>query len=94
MRSNMLRAGTGAVTATVLAVAALVAMPALAHHSRSNFDLDSTVEVEGTVTEFAWNNPHAFAVVEGKKGTARPRSGHSSSTRRRCSRALVGRLAR
>ena len=49
-------------------LAALLAVaPALAHHSRANFDLDSTVEIEGTVTEFTWQNPHAFAVVEGKK---------------------------
>jgi hypothetical protein len=41
------------------------ATPVLAHHSRANFDLDSTVEIEGTVTEFTWRNPHAFAVVEG-----------------------------
>jgi Family of unknown function (DUF6152) len=47
--------------------ALLAAAPALAHHSRANFDLDSTVEIEGTVTEFTWQNPHAFAVVEGKK---------------------------
>jgi hypothetical protein len=54
---------------TLLALAtALVAAPALAHHSRSNFDLDSTVEIDGTVTEFSWRNPHAYAVIEGKKG--------------------------
>jgi hypothetical protein len=47
---------------------AFIAMPALAHHSRSNFDLDSTVEIVGTVKEFSWRNPHSYAVVEGKKG--------------------------
>jgi hypothetical protein len=41
--------------------------PALAHHSRSNFDLDSVVEIEGVVTEFSWRNPHAYAVVERTK---------------------------
>jgi len=66
MRTNMYVAIIREVA--LAAAAALVTTPALAHHSRSNFDLDSTVEVEGTVTEFAWNNPHAFAVVEGKKG--------------------------
>jgi hypothetical protein len=40
------------------------AAPALAHHSRANFDLESVIEVEGVVTEFTWRNPHAFAVVE------------------------------
>src|SRR5262245_58068185 len=52
----------------VILAAVLVAAPALAHHSRSNFDLDSTVEIVGTVKEFSWRNPHSYAVVEGKKG--------------------------
>jgi len=56
---------TRTLAATLLA--ALASAPALAHHSRANFDLDSTVEIDGTVTEFTWQNPHAFAVVEGKK---------------------------
>lgn len=47
---------------------AFIATSALAHHSRSNFDLDSTVEIQGTVREFSWRNPHAYVVVEGKKG--------------------------
>ena len=55
------------VTPAAALVAALAAAPALAHHSRANFDLDSVVEIEGTVTEFSWRNPHAFAVVQGKK---------------------------
>jgi hypothetical protein len=46
----------------------LIATPALAHHSRANFDLDSTVEIVGTVKEFSWRNPHGYAVVVGKKG--------------------------
>jgi hypothetical protein len=61
---------SGALAALILAIAwaaAFIATPALAHHSRANFDLDSTVEIDGTVTEFTWQNPHAFAVVEGKK---------------------------
>ena len=45
----------------------LATAPASAHHSRANFDLDTTIDVEGTVTEFTWQNPHAFAVVEGHK---------------------------
>jgi Family of unknown function (DUF6152) len=56
-------------TKTIVAfAAALVALPAFAHHSRSNFDLDSTVEITGTVKEFSWRNPHSYAVVEGRKG--------------------------
>lgn len=35
-----------------------------AHHSRANFDLETVVEVEGIVTEFAWKNPHSFTAME------------------------------
>lgn len=48
---------------TTCAVAIGVSLPALGHHSRSNFDLESVAEVEGVVTEFSWRNPHSFAVV-------------------------------
>ena len=48
-------------------VTVLIVTPALAHHSRSNFDLDSTVEISGTVKEFAWRNPHGYVVIEGRK---------------------------
>ncbi len=38
-------------------IAALTASPDLAHHSRTNFDLDSTIEIKGTVTEFTRSGP-------------------------------------
>lgn len=53
------------ISAVALAVsAALLAAHAGAHHSRSNFNLDTTIDIEGVVTEFSWRNPHSFAVVE------------------------------
>ena len=51
-------------TALLATTALAVALPALAHHSRANFDLGREIEVEGVVTEYAWKNPHAFVVVE------------------------------
>ena len=47
-----------------LAVLVLV-MPALvlAHHSRSNFDLDTVLEFHGVITEYSWRNPHTFATL-------------------------------
>ena len=46
-------------------VAIVLVMPVFcwAHHSRSAFDLDSTVAVEGLVTEVAWTNPHYYLGV-------------------------------
>tara|TARA_B110000483_G_scaffold142539_1_gene170411 strand:- start:9003 stop:10145 length:1143 start_codon:yes stop_codon:yes gene_type:complete len=36
---------------------------ASAHHSRSNFDMDTKLEFSGTITEYSWRNPHTFATV-------------------------------
>ena len=48
----------------VLVFALFTAGTVGAHHSRSAFNLDSSIEVEGTLIELAWRNPHAFLVVE------------------------------
>ena len=40
-------------------VALLVfAAPSFAHHGNAAYDLDKPVTLKGTVTEFAWSNPH------------------------------------
>src|SRR5688572_30082378 len=46
---------------------ALVLLPAAqAHHSLSEFDLRSKVEVEGIVTKLEWKSPHARLYVDVK----------------------------
>jgi len=42
------------------AVIALLAAPALAHHSHAMFDYERAVELAGTVKEFKWTNPHSW----------------------------------
>jgi hypothetical protein len=46
----------------------LITLPvssAFAHHSvRSNFEMDTTIEVEGTITSVAIRNPHSQYVME------------------------------
>ena len=37
-----------------------IAIPALAHHSFNMFDETREIVVEGTVTNYAWNNPHVW----------------------------------
>jgi hypothetical protein len=43
---------------------------AWAHHSQSEYDLRSKVEVSGTVTKVEWRSPHAWIYVDvtGEKG--------------------------
>lgn len=43
---------------------ASLAVSAAAHHSFAMFDMKKDVVVIGTVTEFRWTNPHAWAHVD------------------------------
>ena len=55
-----------------LAASALVVMvdSATAHHSFSMFDMERPTELEGTVQEFRYTNPHTMLLlrVKGKEG--------------------------
>jgi len=43
---------------------ALLAGPALAHHSFAMFDQSKQMTLEGTVHEFQWTNPHSFIELD------------------------------
>ena len=45
------------------AAVAMSACAALAHHSFAMFDATQTVELEGTVKDFQWTNPHAWILL-------------------------------
>jgi hypothetical protein len=42
----------------------LLALPVLAHHSRSIFDRERVITIEGVVTKYEWTNPHVTVFVE------------------------------
>jgi Family of unknown function (DUF6152) len=42
----------------------LAAGAAVAHHSTAMFDMQKTVTITGTVTQFDWTNPHTFIFME------------------------------
>ena len=46
------------------ALAVGLASAAMAHHSQSEFDFKSVVEVEGNVTNLDWRSPHARLYVD------------------------------
>ena len=50
-----------------LAAAAFAAAPALAHHSHAMFDHTKEVTVSGTVSGYAFRNPHVFLYVDSKE---------------------------
>jgi hypothetical protein len=50
--------------AAVPALAILLSLSALAHHSTAIYDNDNPVELAGTVVEWQFVNPHTFIVLE------------------------------
>lgn len=36
----------------------LLAAPVFSHHGNAAYDLDKPITLKGTITEFAWSNPH------------------------------------
>ena len=43
--------------------AAVLAIPAIAHHSFAMFDAEKVATLEGTVKEFQWTNPHSWILM-------------------------------
>jgi hypothetical protein len=42
---------------------AMFAVPAIAHHSFAMFDATASKDLDGTVKEFQWTNPHAWIMM-------------------------------
>ncbi len=42
---------------------AMLAVPAMAHHSFAMFDREKTLTLSGVVKQFEWTNPHAWLYV-------------------------------
>jgi len=47
-----------------LALVVLIGVSASAHHAAAGIDRGTVVEVEGTVAQFRWANPHCWLEVE------------------------------
>jgi hypothetical protein len=47
----------------LIGIAAIIATPAVAHHSFAMFDATRIVTLDGAVKEFKWTNPHAFIIL-------------------------------
>ena len=49
---------------SISVVAVLLAIPALAHHSFTMFDMTKKITLSGTVTAFEWTNPHSYIEID------------------------------
>ena len=67
--NNDVNKGTVAAKAALAgAVALLLSLPALAHHSTAMFDFSKSVEIKGTIKAFQWTNPHTWTKVDVEGG--------------------------
>ena len=53
-------------------VAGILALPAFAHHSHGNYIMTEYLNLEGTVMEVHWVNPHIWIYLEVDDGSAEP----------------------
>jgi hypothetical protein len=51
------------IAATALCAAAIAVAPLAAHHSAAMFDDEKVVELNGTIKEMQWTNPHIWIQV-------------------------------
>jgi hypothetical protein len=58
--------------ACAAAAAALLAMPARAHHSHANYNTNEFTTVSGTITEVVWTNPHVWLYMDVADAQGRP----------------------
>jgi hypothetical protein len=52
--------------------AALLSVPAWAHHSHANYNTAEFTNVSGTITEVVWTNPHVWIYMEVASAQGRP----------------------
>lgn len=62
LRSSSARKKIG--VAVLIGALSFAALPALAHHSASQFDNSKVITVKGVVKEFQDSNPHSWLIVE------------------------------
>ncbi len=55
-----------------VAIIAALAVPAAAHHSHGNYDVNNYIELQGRVSELLWLNPHTWIYLEVEEDAGEP----------------------
>ena len=58
--------------ACAAAAAVLLSIPAWAHHSHANYNINEFINLSGTITSVAWTNPHVWINMEVADAQGRP----------------------
>jgi len=58
--------------ALAASAAALLSIPAWAHHSHANYNTNEFTTVSGTITEVVWTNPHVWIYMDVAGAQGRP----------------------
>jgi hypothetical protein len=58
--------------ALAVAAAAVLSVPASAHHSHANYNTSEFTIVSGTITEVVWTNPHVWLYLDVVNAQGRP----------------------
>ena len=56
----------------VTVVLLLTALPAATHHSRSMFDRERSITIQGVVAQYEWANPHVYLHLESQSDSGEP----------------------
>jgi Family of unknown function (DUF6152) len=65
MQNCVLRRGLKLIAPVLATLAGVLALPALAHHSTSEFNNSQVIRLEGEIKQFRWINPHASIKLDG-----------------------------
>jgi hypothetical protein len=78
------RQGRPGFTGRLAALLLFLALPALAHHSNTPFDMSKTFHATGTVVKANFRNPHSLLTLQGEEpgADAVEYEGHSLATLR------------
>lgn len=54
------------ISTVLIACLFMICIPTAAHHGNAEFEMDQSVNLQATVTDFVWGNPHSIIYFDAK----------------------------